>query len=166
MFYACNSTLILYFAFFLTCFSTTVVFFAFDKFTALPSSALLFVFYCIVKTFVFRVTARLEDTKPVTLQHPWCLFQYFTWCVLLIINLSNKNKINRSFVLNTLYKPSCSVFQINWKKCSVQHITYRTRCVLHTYRMHCSISIHYQMRNSYFSCIVINIGIQALQIVS
>ena len=30
------------------------------------SGALKFVFYCIVETFAFRVTARLEDPKPVT----------------------------------------------------------------------------------------------------
>ena len=68
--------------------------------TALLSSALLFVFYCIVKTFSFRVTAWLEDPKPVTSQHPCCLFEYFTWCVLMIIDVSNKNKINRWFVQN------------------------------------------------------------------
>ena len=49
------------------------------------SGALIFVFYFIVETFAFRVTARLEDPQPITSQHPRCLFEYFTWCVLLII---------------------------------------------------------------------------------
>ena len=35
-------------------------FFLFTKFTALPSSALILLFYCIVETFAFRVTARLN----------------------------------------------------------------------------------------------------------
>ena len=83
--------------FFLTCFSTTVVFFL-NKFTALPSSARIFVSYCIVETFALRVTAPLEDPKPVTSQQPCCLFEYFTWCVYLIINVNNINKINRWFV--------------------------------------------------------------------
>ena len=57
---------------------------------------LIVVFYCISETFAFRVTARLEDPKPVTSQHPCCLFEYFSWCVLLIYDVSNKNKLNRS----------------------------------------------------------------------
>ena len=57
----------------------------------LPSSILVFVFYCIVDTFAFRVTAWLEDPKPVTSQHPSCLFEYFTSYVLLIIDENNKN---------------------------------------------------------------------------
>ena len=81
MFFSYNSTLILNFRLF------------FNKFTALPGSALIFVFYCVVETFVFRVTARFEDPKPVTSQHPCCLFEYFTWYVLLIIDVSNKNKM-------------------------------------------------------------------------
>ena len=56
--------------------------------TALFNSDLLFVFYCIVETFAFRVTSWLEDPKPVTSQHPCCLFESFTWCVLLIIDVS------------------------------------------------------------------------------
>ena len=35
--------------------------FSFNKFTALPSSAMMYVFYCIVEFFAFRVTVRLED---------------------------------------------------------------------------------------------------------
>ena len=73
-----------------------------NNFTALPSSALLFVFYCVVETFAFRVTAWLEGPKPVTSQNPCCLFEYFTWCVLLIIDVSYKNKINRSFILKRI----------------------------------------------------------------
>ena len=111
MFFAYNSTLIVnfcqfFFDFFLLvfqlqhwCFFILLFYFLFfNKFTALPSSALIFVFYCNVETFAFRVTARLEDPKPVTSQHPCCLFEYFTRCVLVSIDVSNKNKINRSFV--------------------------------------------------------------------
>ena len=107
-------TLIVYFCqfffFFLTCFSTAVpvVFFLlllfciffFLMLTALLSSALLFVFYGIVEAFSFRVTAWLEDPNPVTSQHPSCLFEYFTLCVLLIIDVSNKTKMNRSSICN------------------------------------------------------------------
>ena len=47
------------------------------KFSGLPCGALIFVFYCFVEIFAFRVTARLEDPKPVTSQHPCCRFEYF-----------------------------------------------------------------------------------------
>ena len=42
------------------------------------------------------MTARLEDPKSVTSQHSCSLFEYCTWCVLLITEESNKT--NKSFV--------------------------------------------------------------------
>ena len=63
-------------------------------FAALLSSALIFVFCCIVETFAFRVTAQLTDPKPVTLQDP-CVFLnillgYMFYCLLMRATKTNK----------------------------------------------------------------------------